>query len=249
MYTSLSGQIAAYKQLELIANNLANMTTTGFKAERPQFEKVLNNQRDVLSSSLRKDIEEPNRLPTQEFGRLKGSYVDLAQGPLETTGNPLDVAIDGKGFFVVATPQGEQYTRAGSFTLDAQGRIVTQDGLPVQGQGGEINVGPGNVAIADDGTVKVNNQSIGKLRIVQIEAKDLVRHEGQRFSLKPGAAATDVTFGRVVGGALEGSNVNAVKELTEMIYATRLFESFKSAQEASSKMSQLRNERVGSTQG
>ncbi len=247
MYTNLSGQIAAFKNLEIISNNLANMNTTGYKAERALFEKTLQNQDAVLTTSLRKDIRLPNNQFTENFTAIKGTFTDLTPGNLENTGNPLDAGVNGKGFFVVQTPQGERYTKAGSFSIDAQGRLVTQSGHPVQGSGGDISIGAGLVTIAGDGTVNVDGKSAGKLRIVELDPSQTTREAGQLFAASGGV--TDVEAPIVVGGALESSNVNAVRELADMILTSRLFESFKSAQEAQSRLSQLRNEKIGSTQG
>lgn len=249
MYTAVSGKIAVVKQMELIANNLANVGTTGFKAERPLFEKAYNDQKVLLSSSLKKDVDAPLALKTDDFTSLKGSFADFSSGPLEVTNNPLDVAVDGKGFFVVQTSAGERYTRAGNFRLDETGRIVTQNGNPVMGQGGEITVPPGDLSFGNDGSIKVNGKAVGKLRIVDINAADAVHEAGQLFSLKGGASAAEVNEAKVSPGSLEGSNVNAVRELASMILASRLYESFKNTEDAHSKMNEQRNQKLGSIQG
>lgn len=247
MYTALSGKIAVAKQMDLIANNLANVGTTGFKSERPLFEKALNDQDVVLSASLKKDIEPASTFKTNDFVSIKGSYSDFSQGPMEVTGNPFDVAIEGKGFFVVQTPNGERYTRAGNFRLDDTGRLVTQSGLPVMGQGGEIIASGGVVSFGNDGGIKVNGKEVGKLRLVDIASGEGVREAGQLYSTN--GTATEITDGRVSPGSLEGSNVNAVRELADMILASRLYETFKNAEEAGSKMNEQRNQKLGTIQG
>ncbi len=247
MYTSISGKVAVTKQMELIANNLANASTTGYKAERPLFEKALSTQNKLLSSSLRKDIAAPNNLSTESFIQLRGSFSDLTQGAIETTSNPLDVAIDGPGFFVVQTEAGERYTRAGNFRLDDQNRLVTQNGDPVQGSGGDITITGANINVASDGTVVADGVTVGQLRLVTFDSTQSRREGGQLFSASGGA--TDIVSPKVQGGALEGSNVNAVRELTDMIMASRLFESFKNVDDAASRMNQARNEKLGTTQG
>ncbi|MDB5038420.1 MAG: flgF, partial [Bacteriovoracaceae bacterium] len=248
VYTALSGQVAVAKQIDLVANNIANVNTTGFKAERPLFEKALAKENALLSSSLKKDVTNPNPFATQDFAAIKGSYADLSQGPTQSTGNPLDAAIEGKGFFVIQTPDGERYTRAGNFKLDATHRIVTQDNLPVQGSGGDIILQPGAiVTVTEDGTVNVDGKPNGKFRIVDLDPKNIQRETGQRFSSSAGA--TEVTAPRVVGGALEGSNVNAVKELADMILSSRLYEGIKNSQDSESHLDSLRNEKLGSSQG
>ena len=248
MYTTLSGQIAVAKQIDMIANNIANLNTTGFKSERPIFEKTLAAEGGLLSSSLKKDIAPASPWESESYTGFKGSYADLTQGSIENTGNPLDVALQGKGFFVVQSTDGERYTRAGSFKLDATGRLVTQDGLPVMGQGGEIVLGNGEVTFTADGGVKLNGQSAGKLRVVDLSAASLEREPGQRFKIADGAAS-DIEKPSMVGGAIEASNVNAVRELADMILASRLFEGFKNVQQTEAQLDQQRNEKLGSIQG
>lgn len=241
MYTTLSGQMAAFKKIEVIANNLANMNTAGFKSEKLMFEKALKEQRSV-ESSLRSELPEPGRLDTDEFVNVRGTYTDFSQGSIKSSGNPLDVAIQGEGFFVLNTPEGERYTRAGEFSLDSAGRLVAQDGSTVQGAGGEIFIEGGQVTIEKNGGVLVNGETVGQIRVVQLaEGGQLMREAKQRFRLEEGAVF-DVANVRVQGGALEGSNVNAVLELTEMIMASRLFEAMESTNESSNRMSRARNE-------
>lgn len=248
MYTTLSGQIAVSKQLDVIANNIANANTTGYRAERPLFEKALKDQKALLSSSLKKDIVAPESILTNDFVGIRGSYTDLTNGPIESTSNPLDVAINGKGFFVIQTPAGERYTRNGAFKLDSANRLVTQDGNPVMGQGGEIILKAGHSSISSDGNITVDKESVGKLRVVDLTGTSMTREEGNLFSVTSGSPS-EIGTPQVAGNSLEGSNVNAVRELADMILAARLFEGFKNVQETASKLDQARNERLGSTTG
>jgi len=191
VYTSISGQVAVSRQLELIANNLANMGTVGYKSERPLFEKVLASHDPLLSSSLRKDIAAPNPFQTNEFASLKGSFSDLSQGPIEMTGNSLDVAIDGPGYFVVQTSQGERYTRSGNFKLDGENRLVTQTGQTVMGSGGDITISGSNVSVANDGSIVVDGKEVGKLRLVTFDANAAQREAGQLFAASSVSEITD----------------------------------------------------------
>lgn len=242
MYTTLSGQIAAYKSIEVIANNLANMTTTGFKAEKLIFEKALT-QQGSAQGSLRDEISEPNRLKTDEFTRIKGTFTDFSQGAVKKSANPLDVAINGEGLFVVLTPDGERYTRTGEFSLDATGRLVTYGGHAVQGTGGDIVIGSGQAKIENDGSVVVDGQIVNQIRLVKpTEETQLLREAQQLFRLPEGGAIEEVPNVQVMGGALELSNVNAVLELTHMIMASRTYEAMEQAKESSSRMSRARNE-------
>ncbi len=249
-YTALSGQLGAMKAMEVMANNLANMTTTGFRAERVQFETVVSKEYSKLSAGMTNtDVRMPSYSSPAAFLGIRGTFTDLSQGGIETTGNPLDVAIQGEGLFVVNTPDGERYTRAGNFSLDATGRLVTQQGHAVQGSSGDILINGSEVNVTASGEVIVDQTQVAQLRIVDAKPGTLLRESGMLFSVAEGQAVADVEKIQVQGGALEGSNVNAVRELTDMIMASRLFESFQKSQESGSRMSELRNTRVGSVSG
>jgi flagellar basal-body rod protein FlgF len=245
VYSAVSGQLAIFKQLDVVANNLANLNTTGFKAERMLFEQALNKQNVGLSATFEKDISAPSNFKTEEFVKVRGTRSDFSQGPIEVTGNKLDVAIQGEGFFVVQTPDGERYTRSGNFRIDETNRLVTQQGFPVQGEGGEITIQGSELSFANNGAITVDNKALGKLRLVKLDPTQTSRDARQLFKLNEGGTPTELTQYTVQGGALEGSNVNAVRELTEMIFASRLFESFQKTQEAGGRMVQARNQYLG----
>ncbi len=244
MYTAISGQTAVFKQMEVIANNLANATTAGFKAERIIFEKVLTDER-LLHYSPNAEISDPNGLPVEEYVQIQASYTDLSVGPVENTGNPLDVAIRNEGFFVLNTPSGLRYTRSGQFALDSQNRLVSSEGHAVQGLSGDITLGAGKVEISSDGSISLNGEFIDRLRLAKIDSPFLIRESAQKFDLPPEGSATDLSTVEVQSRAIEGSNVNTVKELTDMIFASRIFEALQKAQQASSSMSSDRNQILG----
>lgn len=250
MYTALSGQLAAFKHLEVIANNLANMNTTGFRSERVLFETVMAKTRSVQTGgNFKSDIQQPGALDTNNYVGIRGSFTDFTQGTVDSTGNPLDVAIQGKGLFVVNTKDGERYTRAGNFRLDTSNRLVNQDGDPVQGTSGDITINGTEIVINGEGDITVDKKYVGTLRLVEAKPQDLTREEKQLFKLRPGGSVSEVTNRTVRAGAIEGSNVNAVRELTDMIMASRIYDSFQKAQEANARMTDLRNNHVGSVQG
>ena len=167
VYAAASGGLLQARRLQLVANNLANVSTVGFKAER-----LVSRQQefaDTLASSIAQNA--PHAKGDQQ--RTPGvvdidSVTDFSPGPVTTTGNPLNVALNNKNqFFVVNTPDGERYTRAGNFTLNAQGTLVTPDGQPVLGEGGPITIqGGSNATISGNGTVSLNGASVGRLRVV-----------------------------------------------------------------------------------
>ncbi len=213
----LSRQAALRRQLDVIANNLANVNTAGFKNEQVLFAEYL--------------------MPVAEASAFSGddrglSYVqdgqplnDFGAGSQQQTGNPLDVAIDGDAWFVVETPDGERFTRNGAFTINPAGQLSSADGQPVLGDGGPIvfAAGEAGIEIARDGTISSDAGLKGKLRLVNFENPDTVRREGGTlFAGENPLPAEGVT---VVQGAIEGSNVRAVVEMTRLIEVTRAYTS------------------------
>ena len=242
IFTAVSGAIAQSAKLDTIANNLANANTPGFKRDSQLFKEYLTAYEKEPGT-----ITVP-RIPAsiESFYDVQGgdkSYVDLAgthtdftQGALRQTGNKLDIAIEGDALFEVGTPEGVRMTRAGSFNVDADGRLVTKQGFPVLRDGAlgspaagrEIRIQGANVVISSAGEIFDGDQSVGRLSLVSVGTKDALRKVGHNmFSLKENmdpklAIATDV---KIHQGSLEGSNVNVVREMTDMITATRTFES------------------------
>ena len=226
---SESGLIAQERKLSVLANNLANASTPGFKrliaSYRLQAPPAPGLQ-GVPQAAL--PPNNPNVLMPGGLLRLS-TAPDLKAGPMQPTGNPLDVAVDGEGFFVVQTARGERYTRNGSFTLDAAGRIVTRTGDPVLGDGGPMEVPPGAlVEIATDGTVRADGNELGRLRMVRPADRMALTPDGNGgFAVAPGANPPPIVpeeERRVAPGFLEGSNTNPVSELVQMITAQRVFE-------------------------
>ena len=210
-YSALSGMKTRLEELDRLAADLANIGTSGYKtersakavAEREAFNSALNSAVDVVAN---------------------GSKIDFRGGTLAGTGRDLDVAIDGRGFFVVDTEAGPRYTRDGSFTRRSDGLLTTASGDPVQGEGGEIRLPKGQVAIAEDGTIRVNDAVAGRLKRVEFASEaDLMRETGARFRAIPGATPTDSAT-PVIGGSLEQSNVSAVDRMAALTEITRAFE-------------------------
>jgi flagellar basal-body rod protein FlgF len=216
---SLSQQLAAYRSMDVIANNIANVSTPGFKRESAKFEEYITTLPAVEGQSGPQQVS---------FVKDAGIVRDVSQGGIQHTGAPLDIAINGKGFFVIATPAGERYTRDGHFSLDAEGRIVTSDGHAVQGEGGAITVNPadGEIHIAKDGTISsvVNGAAnqLGKLRLAAFADEAALVKEGA--NLYSTTQAATVATGAVQQGALESSNVQPVVEIAKMIEVMRAYE-------------------------
>jgi flagellar basal-body rod protein FlgF len=197
------------------------MNSTAFKGEKMMFVEHLVKSRDDLSFIPRK----------LSFTRDIAQYRNTSEGPINTTGNTLDVAIRGDGYFVVQKQDGsEAYTRNGSFTLSPQGQLVTQSGDPVMSSGGApvfFSPQDSKIAIAPDGTISANAGPIGQLRVVKFDDyQNLKAEEGGLFSTDQ--APQDVQRPTIIQGALEGSNIQPVIELSRMIEVHRSYESVKS---------------------
>ena len=212
-YVALSRQKALMRQLDIVANNVANATTSGYKSDRMEFAEHVAQVRA--------------KHPMSQV-RASGVYRDLGEGPIVETGNTFDLALKGDGYFVVNTPLGPRYTRNGGFTLDPTGRLVTSWGDEVQSEGGTIAISAGEtgITITTDGTVSSRESGpIGKLRVVRFDDEQRLR-KVKNGLYTTDLPAQDVVPGevRVVQGAIEGSNVNPVAEIARMIKLQRFFE-------------------------
>lgn len=236
----VSRQTALRNDLSMTANNLANMNTTGFKAQRLLFEEYLM---PVAEAS------------TFQPGDQVYSYVldygyasNFSAGSISLTGNPLDVALQNDGFMVVEAPGGERYTRAGSFHLDTGGQLVTEDGFPVLGEGGPITFAANetDITIAADGTISSSLGLKGKLRVVSFEnPADLTRAGANLFA---GENPLPVANPRVLQGAIEKSNVSGVTEVSRMIEITRNYTSISKMIEQGDELLRKAIDRLGSVQ-
>lgn len=211
IYVTLGRQMALFREMDMTANNIANANTTGYSAEHVLF-----------NSYLTHDRNQGVRNPLHFADDVRG-YRSLENGPLAVTGNDLDVAIKGDGYFTVETPAGTRYTRAGKFERDAGGVLVTQEGHPVLDASGQQIIFPDNttsVQIGSAGNIKVNGEDFSTLAVVQFENPHLLQRLDNKLyaSEVPGQPAVDAV---VAQGVLEGSNVQAVSELTRMISISR----------------------------
>jgi flagellar basal-body rod protein FlgF len=220
LLVSLSQQLAAYRSMDVIANNLANVSTPGFKREAAKFEEYVAH---VTPSETQKGPQ------TVSFVKDAGIMRDISEGDMQNTGSPFDVAISGNGYFAVSTPQGDRYTRNGHFTLDGSGQLVTSDGNPVQGDGGAITITPDdqNIHIAADGTVSsmVNGllSQIAKLKVVDFTNPRALAKEGASLYSTTQTANT-ATDAKLSQGMLESSNVKPVIEISHMIEVMRSYQ-------------------------
>jgi flagellar basal-body rod protein FlgF len=221
----LSRQIALQRELDVVANNVANLNTTGFKADNVVFHEHLM---PVARANAFRGIDRQ-----VSFVQDRATWLDLSQGPLQQTGNPLDVSVSGSAFLTVQTPRGERYTRNGALQINSQGQLVTSEGLQVIGQSGPIVFQPNDrdISIGLDGTVSVRegtnttDSQRGKLRLVRFDQPQRLQKDGTSTYMAPaGMAAQDAGADvRVNQGVIEKSNVNSVMEMTRMVEVTRTY--------------------------
>jgi flagellar basal-body rod protein FlgF/flagellar basal-body rod protein FlgG len=224
LLVGLSRQMVLERQMDVVANNVANVNTTGFKADRTLFQEYLMPGAHEDNFATR-----DRRL---SFVQDRATFHDFSEGPTEQTKNPLDVAIDGSAFLVVQTPAGERYTRDGGLHMNNQGQLVTASGYQVLGNSGPIVFQPTDhdVSIASDGNVTVLEgigriDSVrGKLRMVSFaQAQKLVKEGFNLYSAGEGGAPQADTTSRLRQGFVEKSNVNSVTEMSRMIEITRTY--------------------------
>jgi flagellar basal-body rod protein FlgF len=210
IYTALAGAIAQSDALDVTSNNIANGTTTGFKAERLAFREALTRATD----------------PAAAYAAASTPRTDTQVGTFRQTGNPLDLAIEGDAYFAIETPVGVRYTRAGQFQLDGAGQLVTPDGKPVRAVGGGPIVVPptaGQVSVSPDGSVLVDDAPVGRIELVTIAPENLVREGDTRF-IAAGPVGTPPPTVSIVDGTLEGANFNLVRGVIELVKVSRTFE-------------------------
>lgn len=237
IYKAAAGALLQQMRLDMLSNNLANVNTTGYKADTPVF-RVTTNEKQTSSPS--------NATPTA--GRLSPyappmeALTNFSPGPLAKTGNSLDVAIVGKGFFEIQAPEGSRFTRKGSFTINEDGVLSTAEGWPVMGQGGAITIDGSRIEISDVGEIYVDGEAVDTLQLVDFPEPYNLNKTGDTFFVpKSGVESQAMEEGtaQVAQGFLESSNVNAIRTMTELIETLRVFESYqriiRSADEATAK--------------
>jgi flagellar basal-body rod protein FlgF len=214
-YAACTAMMAQSESLELVANNLANSGTTGYRAQHSIF-------RSILATSSGMPINELNEA-TNNYGVLEGSRFDLSQGGFQNTGNQLDFAIDGPGFFAVQTENGKFFTRNGGFHV-SHGQLVTSEGDPVLGEKGIIHIPNGPVAISPDGTISVDGAVSGKIELVEFAPGTQLESAGKTYYTAPAKSSTPSANSQIRQGVLETSNVDPVRSAVDLITVQRSFE-------------------------
>ncbi|WP_349357543.1 flagellar basal-body rod protein FlgF [Stappia sp.] len=236
----LSRQTALRNQLSMVANNLANMNTNGFKAQRLLFEEYLM---PVAEAS---EFETGDQVYSYVLDY--GQSSNFQPGSISITENPFDIALEGEGFMVVQTPAGERYTRDGALHLDATGQLVTSQGLPVLGEGGPVTFAANetDITIAEDGTISSSLGQRGRLRVVEFDNPQFLERVGDNlFAGENPLPADNVT---VLQGAIEKSNVSGVIEVTRMIEITRAYTSVSKMLSEGNELRKTAIERLGTVQ-
>ena len=224
LLVGLSKQMVLERQMDVVSNNIANMNTNGYKADRSLFQEYLssNAHEDNFASSDRR----------VSFVQDRATFHDFSQGPTEETKNPLDVAIDGNAFLVVQTPGGERYTRDGNLQINNRGQLVTASGYQVLGTAGpitfqqtdhDVNIAPdGNISVLE-GTSRLDSIR-GRLRLVSFaQAQRLLKEGSNLYVPGEGAVPQPDTKAQIRQGFIEKSNVNSVVEMSRMIEITRTY--------------------------
>ncbi|OGT99532.1 MAG: flagellar basal-body rod protein FlgF [Geobacteraceae bacterium GWB2_52_12] len=218
MYSALSGNLAAMRKLDVISNNLANINTPGYKRDKMSFE-------GLLAGGVNPPAV-PQGTTADPILQKENIYIDHSSGPVSQSSNPLDLALNGEGFFAVTTPEGTAYTRQGNFRTSAEGTLVTVDGYPVQGTGGAaINIKGNSVEIDSLGSVTVDGIPVGAISIVDFEKPYTMTKNGAAlFVPSDPQAVPQPGKAQVQQGHIEGSNVESISEMVQLIETNRYFE-------------------------
>jgi flagellar basal-body rod protein FlgF/flagellar basal-body rod protein FlgG len=222
-YAACTGLVARTQALDTIANNVANVSTAGFRATHNVFSSILATTDDSSLSVLNQDAN--------DYGVLSGTQLDTTQGALTRTGNDLDLAMEGPGYFAAQTASGVVYTRGGNFRVSPQGQLTTAAGDPVLGDTGPVRVVGQPVSISNDGTISVNGAIAGRLKLVEFPPTVKMESAGGTYYKMPVTTPPTVplvaTKSKVHQGMIESSNVNPVTSVVELITAQREVETMR----------------------
>ncbi|WP_341875788.1 flagellar hook-basal body protein [Defluviitalea saccharophila] len=225
LYTSAIGMKTQFNKMDVITNNLANVDTNGYKKDivvshsfPEELTKRINDMKNGFSNN--------RNIGTMSLGLyIDEIYTSYVQGALKQTNDPLNVAIQGKAFFAIGTEDGtEKYTRDGSFSLGPDGTLMTKEGNIVLGQNGAIRLEQGDIRIDEAGNIYVNDEFVDQLRILEFENPESLRKVGDNLLERTEGTMEKDVESRIAQGFLEGSNVSVVREMVDMITATRIYE-------------------------
>jgi flagellar basal-body rod protein FlgF len=219
-YAACTGLMSRTQSLETIANNLANVSTVGFRATHNIFSSLLATTGDSPLSVVNQDAN--------DYGVLSGTRLDTSQGPLVRTGNELDLAMEGPGYFAVQTAAGPVYTRGGNFRVSPRGQLITAQGDPVMGDNNSpITLIGSPISISPDGTISTDGAISGRLKMVEFAPTVMMQSAGGTYYTAPTGTAVPAKNSMVRQGMLESSNVNPVTSVVELITAQREVETMR----------------------
>jgi len=254
--SALFGAMSNEMRLNIIANNLANANTAGYKADKVAFQDVFQRMASDSAPDARNDLQQKQLLPRPMIvakPRLAEQTVDMTQGSLEPTGNTFDFALSGPGFFRVQTPEGQFLTRNGQFYRNNQGQLVTNQGYPVLGTSGTVDIPDGKVvSVTPGGQILVDNQIVGAIGIVDVADPKQLQKVGQSFftgakGAQPATRPVDISKTTVNQGFIEKPNVEVVTEMVGMIEAHRSFEAYTKIISSAQDMDKQVTSQVGDT--
>jgi flagellar basal-body rod protein FlgF len=249
IYPILSGALAHERRMQVFANNMANVNTAGFKQDEQTFKAVFP-KAHLAIPSIPGTVSLANQIVAKPFGPTERVYAapntvktTYDAGRIRLTGSPLDLAIQGRGFFEVKTPQGTRYTRNGMLSLDNQRRLVTNLGYPVMGTKGELKIPAGKMEISNQGQIKVDGNPVGAIKIMDFPDNDMPMKfaEGMFVSDKGYSAKSP----QVQVGHVEDSNVNSIGEMVKMIEGMRGYESAQKLIQTLDRMAETAIQEVG----
>jgi len=249
IYPILSGALAHERRMQVFANNMANINTAGFKQDEQAFKAVFPRPHAAIpaighAAGLAQQImARPLGVTERAFVAPHLMKTTFEPGRIRLTGNPLDIAIQGRGFFEVKTPQGTRYSRNGMFSLDNQRRLVTNLGYPVMGARGEIKIPAGKLEITTQGDIKVDDKPVATIKIVEFSDDQMPQKftEGL-FISDNGKVARDP---QIQVGHIEESNVNSIGEMVKMIQGMRNYESTQKLIQTLDRMAEVAIQDVG----
>lgn len=230
IFVALSGAVLQEKRMEILTDNLANVNTAGFKGQKPLFEDAM-----------------PDAFRVRTFGVMDSVSNDMTQGMTEKTDRKLDMAVRGDGFFVIDTPYGNRYTRDGSFTISADGTLVTREGNKVLGEKGPIRLTSSDISVDAVGNIEDRGVVLDRLKLVNFNNLGGISREGNAYAIaQPGTKEVPVGANtQIEQGYIEISNVNAVRAMTTMIEAMRSYETHSKMIQSIDDMTRKAIEEVG----
>jgi flagellar basal-body rod protein FlgF len=249
IYPILSGALAHERRMQIFANNMANVNTAGFKQDEQAFQAVFPKPHLALPASGH-TAGLAQQIGARPFGPAERAFVaphlvktTFEPGRIRLTGNPLDLAIQGQGFFEVKTPQGTRYTRNGMFSLDNHRRLVTNLGYPVMGTKGEIKIPSGKLEISTQGDIKVDDKAVAAIKIVEFPDDQMPAKFAEGLFVSDNGTAAKNPLLQV--GHIEESNVNAIGEMVKMIQGMRSYESTQKLIQTLDRMAEVAIQDVG----